>query len=147
MRLLLKEKIILATIPVIGTILVAILTTQKFTCTSKPPSNSDPSVNFLKVKAGKINDIIVYGRYDDLLPLMSDELKLTVSKQVFESAEDSIHKNFSNFIKPIDTNYSSAYGNFNFTIKNQYEKGTNINSIIFDKQGNLIGFYCSTKPN
>ncbi len=91
--------------------------------------------------------MIVYRRYSDLREMMADGLKPTITKEVFESVADSISIILGNFVKPIDTTYSYAFGNDNIFIKNQYRKGTSINQIIFDSQEKFYGIFVAKYPD
>ena len=137
-----REKILLASIPVLGSIIIAIFSMDKLGC----HGGQKTDITFLKVKAGKINDMVVYGRYNDLFESMSDGLKPLITKDMFNAVADSNSIYLGSFIKPIDTTYSSAFGNDIFFIKNQYQRGVNVNQIIFDKQGNLFGLYTNRFP-
>lgn len=143
-----REKILLASIPVLGSIIIAFFTTDKFGCNTgqKLIDTNVTHLDVLKEKAGKVNDMVVFKRYNDLFELMSDGLKPLLTKDLFNSVSDSNAKYLGDFVKPIDTTYSTAFGNDNFFIKNQYQKGTNINQIIFDKQGKIFGLYTNKFP-
>ena len=56
-----KEKIWLALIPVIGAIIVALITIKPFSPSQK---NTKPLFNDLRSKAGKINDLVIYDDYN-----------------------------------------------------------------------------------
>ena len=144
-----RERILLASIPVIGSIIIAFFTTDKFSCNSNhnTEDNSQKRITLLKNRAGKANDMIVFGRYNDLSEMMSDGLKPIITKEVFNAVADTILLSLGSFLKPIDTTYESANGNDNFFIKNQYQKGTNINQIIFDKSDKIYGIFTSKYPN
>ena len=144
-----RERILLASIPVIGGIIIACLSNGKFSCNSNyiTEDNNQKRISLLKDKAGKANDMIVYGRYNDLSGMMSDGLKPIITKEVFNAVADTISLALGNFLKPIDTTYSRTFGNDNFYIKNQYQKGTNINEIIFDNNDKIFGIYSSKYPN
>ena len=144
-----RERILLASIPVIGSIIIAFFTTDKFSCNSTHTvdDNNHKRVSLLKDKAGKANDMIVYGRYNDLFEMMSDGLKPIITREVFNSVSDTISLSLGNFLKPIDTTYTRTFGNDNFYIKNQYQKGTNINEIIFDNNDKIFGIFSSKYPN
>lgn len=144
-----RERILLASIPVIGSIIIAIITIGKFSCNLNHNSEDidKKRISLLKEKAGKANDMIVFGRYNDLSEMMSDGLKPIITKEVFNAVADTISLALGNFLKPIDTTYSRTFGNDNFYIKNQYQKGTNINEIIFDNNDKIFGIYSSKYPN
>ena len=136
----------MASIPVLGSIIIAIAPAEKFGCNSSQKTDTigtHTNYSVLKVKAGKINDMVVYGRYSDLFETMSDGLKPLITKDIFNAVADSNSKYLGSFVKPIDTTYSTAFGNDNFFVKNQYQRGINVNQIIFDKQGKLFGLYSS----
>lgn len=143
-----REKILLASIPVFGSIIIAIFSRNELGCHSGQKTDTTTRIHYtlLKVKAGKINDMVVYGRYNDLFESMSDGLKPLITKDMFNAVADSNSKYLGSFIKPIDTTYSAAFGNDNFFVKNQYQRGINVNQIIFDKQGNLFGLYSNKFP-
>ena len=145
-----REKILLASIPVLGSIIIAFFSIDKSGCNpgQKQIETSGTQIDYalLKAKAGKVNDMVVFKRYNDLFELMSDGLKPLLTKDLFNSVSDSNAKYLGDFVKPIDTTYSTAFGNDNFFIKNQYQKGTNINQIIFDKQGKIFGLYTNKFP-
>ena len=91
--------------------------------------------------------MIVYRRYNDLSAMMADGLKPVITKDIFNSVADSISFTLGSFLKPIDTTHNHAFGNDNFFIKNQYQKGTTINQIIFDDNGYIFGMYSSKYPD
>ena len=144
-----RERILLASIPVIGSIIIAFLTTDNSSCNSNHNRevNNQKKISLLKVKAGKANDMIVYGRYNDLSEMMSDGLKPVITKEVFKEVGDTISLTLGNFLKPIDTTYNLTFGNDIFFIKNQYQKGININQIIFDNNGKILSIYSSKYPD
>ena len=129
--------IILASIPVIGIIVVAII--------NKPPSPhpqpTEPKQNVeeLRNKGGKINDAVVFGRYIDVAPLMSEDLRLTVRQPLFDSSNLIVFNALGDFVKPIDTTYSEFSGNDQVIVKNQYKRGVRLIEMLFDKQGQIIG--------
>jgi hypothetical protein len=140
-----KEKILLATIPVIGSIIIAFFATNK----CSPDSSPDPIIRIsqLKNKAGKANEMIVYRRYNDLSEIMADGLKTVITKEIFNKVADTISLTLGDFLKPIDTTYTKTFGNDNIFIKNQYQKGTNINQIIFDSNGKIFGIFTKKYPD
>ncbi len=142
------EKILLASIPVIGSIIIAFIAANNSQC--NPPSQKTDTDYFkkgkeekriiaLKLKAGKINDHVVYSRYDDLYPMLAIGFKPYVTRKIFNVERDSIKNDLGEFIKPIDTAYSKAFGNDNFFINNQYQRGSNIVTITFDQDGMVLG--------
>lgn len=143
------EKILIVSIPVIGSIIIALFTSGKFSCNSNHSIEIDNQkrISMLKVEAGKANDMIVYGRYEDLSEMMSEGLKPIITREVFNAANDTITLALGNFLKPIDTTYTKTFGNYNLYIKNQYQKGMNINEIIFDENNKIFGIYSSKYPN
>ena len=143
-----REKILIASIPVIGSIVIAFLSLYKPSISSiDSKSSSQKKISLLKDKAGKANYMIVYRRHTDLSEMMSDGLKPVITREVFNAVADTISLTLGNFLKPIDTTYSRANGNDIFFIKNQYQKGTNINQIIFDDNGKIFGLYAIKYPD
>jgi hypothetical protein len=140
-----REKILLAIIPVIGSIIIAFFATNKFSCDSD--HSDEKRISQLKAKAGKANEMIVYRRYNDLSEIMADGLKPIITKEVFNKVADTISLTLGDFLKPIDTTYTKTFGNDNFFIKNQYQKGTNINQIIFDSNGKIFGIFTKKYPD
>ena len=139
-----KEKILLASIPVIGSIIIAILSLNNFKCNeSKNTATANEieikRVAVLKIKAGRVNDNVVYDRYQDLYPLLAEGIKPYITETIFDIETDSIKSVLGRFIKPIDTIHSKAFGNDNFFINNQYQRGINIITISFDQNEKVIG--------
>lgn len=144
-----REKILLAIIPVLGSIIVAIFGlfgNFSWHVDTNNDTNKEQIISVLREKSGKVNDMVVYNRYDDLSKIMIDGLKPIVTREKFNSITDSFKRSLGEFVKPIDTTFSPAYNNYNFTIKNQYQRGVNMNLFIFDGDGNLIGFYTNEYP-
>lgn len=135
-----KEKILLACIPVIGGIIMAV-----FNYWIKPDPDPVPVINVknLKIKGGEVNDMIVFRRYNDLSEMMVAGLRPIITQEKFNSVADSIEIEIGRFIKPIDTSYSNISGSDIVFVKNQYERGVTVNQIIFDGQGKIFGLYSS----
>jgi hypothetical protein len=142
-----REKVLLASIPVIGSIIIAFYIHQNQDPKPIVPVKPGPVIPGLQAKAGKVNDMIVYGRYNDLEEMMSDGLKPVITRTVFNQVLDSISHNLGDFVKPIDTIYSSKNGNDSYFVKNQYQKGVNINQIIFDDNGKIYGIFTTKYPD
>ncbi len=146
-------KILLASIPVLGSIIIAFVSTNNFKCNPQPVIISSDSIkeirriSLLKTKAGEINDDIVYARYQDLFPTLAETLKPYITENVFNKERDSAKIDLGEFIKPIDTIYSKAYGTDYFFVKNQYQKGINLIAITFDQNEKVIGLVTRHLPN
>jgi hypothetical protein len=142
------EKVLLASIPVIGSVLIAILGSN-ITC--NPAVQSDASIvqrpRQLRAIAGKVNDNVVYNRYQDLVPMFAEGLKPVITQRLFNVERDSSKLVLGNFIKPIDTVYSRINSNDVFFIKNQYEKGTYLVSVGFDQADKVIALFTSKMPD
>ena len=139
-----KEKIILASIPVLGAVIVALISTGVFNFKHKPRPIVDTIMKAALIsKAGKINDIIVYDRFDDLYPSLTPQLRSRITKPIFEHVQDSIRNQVGDFVKVLDTSDNNLSGVFYVYIKNQYQKGTTTNAILFDHDGKLFGIFCT----
>lgn len=136
-----KENILLACIPVIGSIIIAFITLPDKKSEPQPVSIPISNILELRIKAGKINDDVVYGRYNDFLPIMSEGLKPIVTQNVFNNAKIAIVDSVGHFIKALDTTHSVISGNYIFYVKNQHDKGISVNHIAFDQEGKVIGLY------
>jgi hypothetical protein len=147
-----KENILLASIPVIGSIVIALITTNNFKCntsTSTPDPNlsEEKKLQILKSKAGTVNENVAYNRYQDLLPMLAEGVKPYITENIFRIESDSIKTDLGEFIKPIDTIYSKAYGNDNFFVRNQYQRGINIVTVAFDQNEKVIALITKHVPN
>ena len=110
----------------------------------KTPDTELNRIAGLKIKAGKVNDAVVFNRYSDLFPLMSDGLKPMLTKELFNATNDSTQVLLGDFVKAIDTSYNRANGNENIFIRNQFSRGISLTMVIFDEAGNVFGLF--TKP-
>lgn len=135
------EKIIIASIPAFAAIVVALISSGIFKPAPDPDITNTVS---LKQKAGSINDMIVYKRYDDISPLMTEATRLMITKELMNSVVDTVGFKVGRFVKAIDTSYSQVSGTDMFFVKNQYERGINVNQIIFDKDGKIFGLFSHT---
>ena len=144
-----KERVLLACIPVVGSIIIALFATDIFhpNPNPNPVADNEKRISVLKDKAGKANDMIVYRRYDDLSAMMADVIKPVITKDIFNSVADSTSLTLGSFLKPIDTTHTHVFGNDNFFIKNQYQRGTTINQFIFDDNGYIFIMYTNINPN
>jgi len=136
-----KEKILLASIPVIGSILIAIITTQNMTCNTKEEPTPKVTVSNSKNKAGKVNEIVVYGNFNDLLPLLSEGLKPFLTREQFNTVNDSMKIVLGNYIKPIDTTQNTMGGVTYYFVKNQHQFGQSLTTIAFDDQSNIVHLF------
>jgi hypothetical protein len=143
------EKVLLAAIPVIGSVLIALLGSN-IKCNPSVQSESHSIAqrpNELRAIAGKVNDHVVYNRYQELFPMFAEGLKPIITQHLFNSERDSLKLVLGNFIKPIDTVYSKINSNDIFFIKNQYEKGTYLVSVGFDQADKVIALFTSKMPD
>ena len=99
------------------------------------------TIKELRYKAGRINDMIIFGKYDDVSMLMIPATKVIITRETFKSIVDSTNIILGDFIKPIDTTYVKDVPFNYFEIKNQYRRGISINNIIFDRAGEIYGLY------
>ncbi|MFD2943323.1 hypothetical protein [Flavobacterium notoginsengisoli] len=149
-----RERILLASIPVIGSIIVAYFA---YVPKPDPVKTVDPvedtvrldktRISRLKETARKVNDMIVYKRYSDLSEMMSDGLKPIVTREKFNEVSEKTSKNLGAFVKALEITYTYNNGNDNFFVKNQYQKGLNINQIIFDSNGKVYGIFTDKYPD
>ena len=95
----------------------------------------------LKNKAGRINDLIIYKRYDDLFAVMSESFKLKLSQQLFNSVDSTIKSMLGRYVKPIDTTISVINGVALLTVRNQYQQGITTTSVQFDDEGKILHLY------
>ena len=146
----LKKNILIATIPVVGSIIIALISQPNFKCkeSSVAARNADTvnQINQIKLSAGKINEDLVFKHYDDVRINMVEGLKPFISREVFETNIDSIRINLGNFLKTLDTNYSKINGTDVVFIRNQYERGIHLVQIIFDGQGKIFGLFSTAQP-
>ena len=134
-----KERIWIAIIPVVGSIIIAIITTNHFSCNRE--SDNKSKVNNLRSLAGKINDLVIYDDYNEIYPMFSAGLKPKLTKNVWEAANDTMQKLLGNYIKPIDTSEMVFLGVTTYYIRNQRQFGQSITSVTFDDQGKIFGIY------
>jgi hypothetical protein len=132
-----KEKILLASIPVIGSIVIALVANQNMKCN---PRTEAASINTISLKnlAGKVDDIVMFENYNDLFSMLSEGLKPTLTRELFKSVNDSMKTVLGDFIKPIDTTKSSVNGLDVYYVKNQHQKGQSLISVAFDNNRKIV---------
>jgi hypothetical protein len=136
-----KTAITIAAIPVVGTIIVAVIVNWHSIFPPPIPVPVSVSQAELKIKGGKINDDVAFGRYDDLSPMMTEFTRTLITREVFNEAnriQDSI---VGAFVKPIDTVYSKAEGDDHISVRNQHQNGIRVVEIAFDNDGNIIHLF------
>lgn len=149
----LRFQVTIAAIPVVGSIIIALITTNSFKCNSSETRidssllKEQARISLLRIKAGKVNDNVVYARYSDLFPMLAEGVKPYITEKVFNKERDSIKIDLGDYIKTIDTIYSKAYGADHFYIKNQYQQGTNLITITFDQDEKVIGLLTAHIPD
>lgn len=143
-----KRNVLLALIPVFGAIIVAVVTSPSVKCSffSTPKENNANNAASLRNQAGKLNDHIIFRRYDDLIINMVEGLKPFITRDIFKTDRDSVTHVLGNYIKTIDTSYSRMNNTDVFFLKNQYEKGINLVQIVFDSQGKIFGLFSTKVP-
>ncbi|WP_193311809.1 toll/interleukin-1 receptor domain-containing protein [Agriterribacter humi] len=104
-----------------------------------PPKNI--SNKALKIKAGQVNQMIIFNRYDDILPIMNPITKATLTRQVFQAGVDTVNHRYNNFQRPIDTIFVKDLPFDYYQIRNQYQNGVNTNKIIFDQEKRVYGIF------
>ena len=132
-----KEKILLASIPVIGSIVIAIFLNPNFKCNSKPTPPVVKTSN-LRNKAGKVNDMVMFGNYNELYPIFSEYTKQTITRQLFNSVNDSMKIVLGSFIKAVDTTQNIVNGIDYYYVKNQHQNAQSLVTMAFDNNENLV---------
>ena len=130
-----REKLLLVLIPVIGSIIIALITNPNMKCSPEPKPFKTSN---LKNKAGKVNDMVMFENYNDLYTQFSEYTRQTITRELFNSVNDSMKVVLGNFIKPIDTTQNNINGMDFYYVKNQHQKGQSLVTIAFDNKGNII---------
>src|SRR5687768_10964577 len=85
-----KRNVLLALIPVLGTIIVAIVTNPSIHCNQNVKDDTGKNIVKLRIQAGKLNDHLVFRRYDDLIVNMVEGLKPIITRDILNSDRDSV---------------------------------------------------------
>jgi hypothetical protein len=155
-----SEKIWLAAIPVIGAIIIAFIQVQKNITKNESNRNvktiSDTIVKnvnesnrkalYLKIEAGKINQMVTHGNYYDLLPLLSIAIKPFLTKDRFTIVHKYVESRVGKFDCPIDTTQNIMNGTEYFYIKNQHLNGESLTTIAFDDHNHIFALYYVDLP-
>jgi hypothetical protein len=146
-----QRNVLLASIPVIGSIIIALVSQPSLKCNTNPSqaiadTNAAGKINQLKIIAGKINEDIVFRHYDEVRANMVEGLKPMISKEIFEANLDTVSITLGNYIKPLDTSYSKINNTDVLYIRNQYQRGIHLVQIIFDNQEKIFGLFSTPHP-
>lgn len=132
-----KERILLASIPVIGSIVIAMFVNSNFRCNPKPDQPLVKTSN-LRNKAGKINDMVMFGNYNELYSIFTEFTKQRITRQLFNSVNDSMNIVLGSFIKAVDTTQNKVNGIDYYYVKNQHQNAQSLVTMEFDNNENLV---------
>ena len=143
-----KRNLLLASIPVIGSIIIALISQPSFKCRTTEITkvnyhdiDSTKKIENLKLRAGRINEDIVFRHYDDVRINMVEGIKPVITREVLKSNMDSVNFKIGNYIKTLDTSYSKINNVDVFFIRNQFQQGIHLVQVIFDNQGKIFGLF------
>jgi hypothetical protein len=143
-----REKVVIALIPVIGSIIVAVIATNPFNWLSglKHAQAAKPTVSNYRNEAGKINEIVQYGNYLELYPLLSEIAKPDITKDKFTAGSMSMHNIIGDYIKPVDTTQAIISGVTYYSVKSRHKNGQSLMTVAFDDQAKIIYLYIRQMP-
>jgi Protein of unknown function (DUF3887) len=140
-----KRNVFLASIPVVGSIIIAIISQIGFNKNDLPTQRTNEDsiarVSLLKAAAGKINQYIISREYDEVRSRMNEGLKPLIPRQLFMDNMDSVENLLGQYTRTLDTSHSMVNNTNIVVVKNKFQGGVHLVQIIFDNNGNIYGLF------